>query len=58
MCPLISRCSRKVDIDTFRNVCSNVAADEYKNCPEFQKIASTPRTPSEWTSLLSLVTSK
>jgi hypothetical protein len=58
ICPLLSKCTKQVDFDTYRNVCSNLSEDAYKKCPEYQKIAGTPKAPSEWTALLSLVPTK
>ncbi|MEM4500574.1 MAG: hypothetical protein QW512_00390 [Thermofilaceae archaeon] len=54
LCPLLTTCKKQVDLDTYRNVCSNISSDEYKKCDEYRKIASTPKTPSEWSSVLTL----
>lgn len=54
ICPLLLTCKKTVDLDTYRNVCANVAKDEYKNCDEYKKMASAPRKPAEWTTVLAL----
>jgi len=57
ICPLIGICKEKVDLEHYRNVCSNITEDAYKNCPHYQKLTSTPKTPSEWSKII-LPTSK
>lgn len=51
ICPLLSVCKKQVDLDTYRNVCTNVAKDAYKDCDEYKRIASSQRPPSAWMSL-------
>lgn len=56
LCPLLSICKKQVDLDTYRNVCTNMSKDAYKDCEEYKKLASTPRAPSAWASLLTSTT--
>jgi len=53
LCPLLSKCQEKVDLETYLKVCSNMSEDAYKKCPTYQKIASEQKTPSEWSRTLS-----
>lgn len=56
ICPLLGVCKKQVDLDTYRSVCTNVSKDAYKDCEEYKKVASTPRTPAAWSSILTLQT--
>jgi len=53
ICPLIMVCSRKVDIDTYINVCTNVKYAAYKSCDEYVKISKEAKTPADWNRMLS-----
>lgn len=56
LCPLLSICKKQVDLEMYINICSNVAKDAYKECDEYKKVASTLKTPSTWSSLLTITT--
>jgi len=52
LCPLLSKCKEKVDLEKYLNVCSNMREDAYKQCPTYQKISSEKKTPSKWSQTL------
>jgi len=51
ICPLIGICKKKVDLDHYREVCSNVTEDKYKECPHYKELTATPKKPSEWSKI-------
>jgi len=53
ICPLLAKCTRKVSFNHYREVCSNVPADKYKECNYFLEFTSEDKLPKEWSSLLS-----
>lgn len=55
LCPLLGKCKAKVDIEKYKNVCSNITEDAYKKCEEYVKLAGGTKTPLQWQELLSLV---
>jgi len=52
ICPFISACERKVGFDFYRDVCSNVTVDAYKDCDHYKELIEEERTPVEWGRLL------
>jgi len=57
LCPLLSKCQEKVNLEKYLKVCSNMSEDAYKQCPTYQRLAAEQKTPSEWSRLLSPVPS-
>jgi len=52
-CPLLGRCRKRVDFDTYTNYCSSTLEEKWRECDEFKRLTSGERTPSEWSSVLS-----
>jgi hypothetical protein len=52
ICPLLGRCEAQVNIEHYRNVCSNVVEDAYEKCDHYKRQASGTKTPLEWQKLL------
>lgn len=52
ICPIISTCKAKVNFDHYKEFCSNMREDKYKDCPHFKKQTEAERTPMEWSSIL------
>jgi hypothetical protein len=52
ICPFVGACGKSVSLDYYRNVCTNIAKDAYKECPEYQKWVKEQKIPSEWGKLL------
>ena len=52
ICPFVGTCKKTVSLEQYRNICTNITKDAYKECPEFQKLTKEPKIPSEWGSLL------
>jgi len=53
ICPLLGVCKERVTLEKYREFCANMSADKYKECPVYQRETATPRTPAEWSRLLS-----
>ncbi|MEM2446524.1 MAG: hypothetical protein QW734_07685 [Candidatus Bathyarchaeia archaeon] len=47
-CPLLSRCSEKVNMEKFNDVCSNLIEDAYRKCDTYKKASGELKTPKEW----------
>ncbi|MCS7387167.1 MAG: hypothetical protein NDF55_10660 [archaeon GB-1867-005] len=54
VCPLIARCKKKVDYETYREFCINIQEEKYKECDEYKKVMGVKRTPLEWNEFLGL----
>jgi len=52
ICPLLPRCSLKVNLEHYRNICSNIPEDKFKTCDHYKKLAGETRTPADWSELL------
>jgi len=52
LCPIISICKHKINLDTYMKVCANPTEDAYKNCEIFKKIGGEMKTPTEWSQTL------
>jgi len=48
ICPILAKCNAKVNLDHYRDICSNVDKDAFKDCEHYKKIASENKSPSEW----------
>jgi len=55
ICPLLGRCGEKVSFDHYRDVCSNIRVDKFKECEHFKKLTEEAKTPAEWRELLTPV---
>jgi len=54
ICPLMTICKAKITLDQYVNVCANIRADAYKECPEYKKMSSEQKTPLDWSKTVTL----
>jgi len=52
LCPLLSVCGKAVGLKEYVDVCSNMTADNYLNCPHYKEQTKEPKRPADWAKLL------
>lgn len=52
ICPLISTCKVKVEMEKYLKTCSNLTEDAYKKCTEYINQVKELKTPLEWSRIL------
>jgi hypothetical protein len=54
ICPLLASCKAKISMEHYMTVCSNVAKDAFRDCPEYKKLTAEMKTPLEWSRVTSM----
>jgi len=52
ICPLLRTCTQKVSLEHYKEKCTNLTEDKFKECSTYQKLAGGEKTPLEWQKLL------